>query len=324
MIDKSDYMKNVLAMSYEEKLLLLDRTDKWMEAYPSLRAAVTSWEDAPVKDFDEGLLLCSCLQRARSFVEGAYKFNAVKCLDMINSTLKEVVRIARPAGPRTESEKKTKKIKAFIPKAPLPDEDGNATKLTEQQRIQLEEAAMVEEESNDKHRPQHIEGYIHLLPFDLQSECKEVRKRYYQPLREARARLESLAENPDATTEQREEAAERLAAADDALADFWERVDKAYRAATGQDVPDATAKEKKLSEFTKEDIERIEDAEQKEALKVARIENNKKYLRRTDLPEGEDTKAQLLLRATEQKEWGVRVTKNQRANMSRYGVDFAD
>ena len=109
-------MKNVLIMTEEEKMLLIDRADKWLEAYPALRASVTSWQDAPVKDFDEGLLLCSCLRRAKSFVESAYKFNAQKCLDMIQMTLKEIVSIAGLNAPRTESEKKAKPIKAFVPK----------------------------------------------------------------------------------------------------------------------------------------------------------------------------------------------------------------
>jgi hypothetical protein len=323
MIHKTDYMKNVLSMSYEEKLLLLDRADAWMEAYPSLRAAVTSWEDAPVKDFDEGLLLCSCLRRAQSFVDSAYKFNAQKCLDMIKNTIDEVVRIARPAGPRTESEKKTKKIKAFVPKADLPNEDGTVAKRTEKQRLAMEQEAMDEEQRNDKYRPQNLNDYIHLLPSSLQYEAREVKKKYYAPLREARARMESLAENPDATEQQRSEAAARLAAADDALADFWERVDLAYKKVMGVELPEDSSKEKKLSEFTKADIEAIEDESMREKMKVARIDNDKKYLRRSDLPEDEDTKEQLLLRATELKEWGVKITARQLANMQRFGVEFS-
>jgi hypothetical protein len=162
-----------------------------------------------------------------------------------------------------------------------------------------------------------------LLPSSLQYEAREVKKKYYAPLREARARMESLAENPDATEQQRSEAAARLAAADDALADFWERVDLAYKKVMGVELPEDSSKEKKLSEFTKADIEAIEDESMREKMKVARIDNDKKYLRRSDLPEDEDTKEQLLLRATELKEWGVKITARQLANMQRFGVEFS-
>lgn len=95
-------------MTADEKLLLIDNIDEWMEKYPQLRASVTSWEDAPVKDFDEGLLLCSCLRKAHSFIGSAYLFNAKKCLDMINDTLKEIVRIVRPGGRERRKRSKPK------------------------------------------------------------------------------------------------------------------------------------------------------------------------------------------------------------------------
>jgi hypothetical protein len=210
-----------------------------------------------------------------------------------------------------------------VPKADLPNEDGTVAKRTEKQRLAMEQEAMDEEQRNDKYRPQNLNDYIHLLPSSLQYEAREVKKKYYAPLREARARMESLAENPDATEQQRSEAAARLAAADDALADFWERVDLAYKKVMGVELPEDSSKEKKLSEFTKADIEAIEDESMREKMKVARIDNDKKYLRRSDLPEDEDTKEQLLLRATELKEWGVKITARQLANMQRFGVEFS-
>lgn len=314
-------MKNVLTMTTEEKMLLIDRADKWLEAYPALRASVTSWQDAPVKDFDEGLLLCSCLRRAKSFIENAYGFNAQKCLDMIQMTIKEIVAIAKPGGPRTESEKQTKKIKAFIPKQPLPDEDGNVKKITEAERKELQTKAMAEEQAMDKWRPQNLDAYIHLLPKDLQNECKSIQQKHYMPIREFRSRLESLVENPDATDAQRKEMAERLVAAEEKLADLWNRVDTEYRKVTGQEIPEAPeAKEKRFVEFTKEDIDKMEEEEQKETLKASRIEANKKYLRRADLPDNEDTRKQMTARAEELQQWGVALTPKQLKNMKKFGV----
>ena len=314
-------MKNVLTMTTEEKMLLIDRADKWLEAYPALRASVTSWQDAPVKDFDEGLLLCSCLRRAKSFVDNAYGFNAQKCLDMIQLTIKEIVAIARPAGPRTDSEKLTNKIKAYVPKPQMPDEDGNVKKITEAERKQMQDMAMEEEQNMDKWRPQNLKAYIHLLPKELQNECNKVKTKYYMPMREYRSRLESLVENPDATDEQRKEMADRLVEAEEKLAAFWGQVDTEYRKVTGQEIPTAPeTKEKRLVEFTKEDIDRMEDGEQKETLKASRIASNKKYLRRSDLPDNDDTRKQMTLRAYELMQWGIELTAKQLKGMKKFGV----
>lgn len=309
-------------MKEDEKLLLADRADKWLENYPKLMASVKSWADAPVKDFDEGLLLCSCLRSASSFIENARYFEVHRCLDMIQRNLKYIVKIARPGGPRTASEKKTKKIKAYVPKEPQPDEDGKTGILSEVERLRQEQEAMNEEMKLDKYRPQNLDAYIHLLPKDLQAECRQVQKKYYMPLREYRTRLESLAENPDATKEQRAEMAAMVTQSEDQLAAFWARVDKAYKSVTGQDVPEDPVKEKKLYEYTKAEIDRMTDESLKAKLAEARIENNKKYLRRSDLPDCEDTRQQLTLRAAELVEWGVSLTRRQINNMTAFKAEL--
>lgn len=308
-------------MTTDEKLMLTDRADAWMEKYPELQASVTSWEDAPVKDFDEGLILCSCLRRAHSFVEAAYQFNAKKSLTMIEGVIKDIIRIARPGGPRTETEKKTQKVKAFVPKVPAPDENGVVNQLTEADRIRLMEETMVEEEKNDKWKPSGLNGYIHLLTKDTQQECRNVQRKFYMPLREYRTRLESLAENPDATAEQRKEMASNLVAAEEALAAFWAKVDLEYKKMTGQELPTEPVKEKKISEFTKEDIDKVEDEEQKEQFKKNRIENNKKYLRRDDLQVCDEVREQLLLRVREMDEWGVKLSKKQLENLQKHSIE---
>lgn len=321
MINENQFMKNVLTMTEEEKMLLIDRADKWLEAYPALRASVTSWQDAPVKDFDEGLLLCSCLRRAKTFVQSAYKFNAQKCLDMIQTTLKEIVSIAGPNAPRTESEKKAKPIKVFVPKKPLPDENGKVHRISEEQRKKLQDEAMEEESAMDKWRPQNLNAYKHLLPKEMQAECDKVQQKYYMPMREYRSRLESLVENPDATDAQRKEMADKLVEAESKLADFWEGVDMEYKKVTGQELPDEQdAKEKRFTEYTKEDIDKMEEGEQKEKVKTSRIESNKKYLRRSDLPDDEATRQQMTIRADELMKWGIELTPKQLKNMKKFGV----
>lgn len=320
MITEKDFMKNILTMTEEEKMMLIDQADKWLEAYPALRASVTSWQDAPVKDFDEGLKLCSCLRRAKSFVESAYKFNAQKCLDMIQMTLKEIVSIAGPNAPRTEAEKKANPIKAFIPKKPLPDENGNVKNITESERKKLQSEAMEEEADMDKWRPQNLNAYKHLLPKEMQAECDKVQQKYYMPMREYRSRLESLVENPDATDAQRKEMAQKLVEAEEKLAAFWEGVDLEYKKVTGQEIPAEPEPQKRFVEFTKEDIDKMEEGEQKEKVKASRIESNKKYLRRSDLPDDDYTRSQMTMRADELQQWGIELTSKQLKNMKKFGV----
>lgn len=315
-------MKSIYQMTTDEKLLLLDRAEQWAEAYPSLMASVKSWEDAPVKDVDEGLTLCRVLAGAESFLSSARLFEVKSCLTQIKIRVDEIIRIVRPLRPRTDKEiADGVKFQAFIPKDPEPDEDGTVNKITEQERLKLEQEAMDEEEQADRWRPQNLKEYIHLLSSQTQMEAARVKEMFYMPMREARARMESLAENPDATDEQRKEAAQRLVKAEEKLAAFWHKVDCEYAAVTGRELPeDFTEKEKKLSDYTKEEIDCIEDEELREKMKQARIENNKKYLRRKDLPDNEETRIQLQLRMQEQEEWGVKIAGKQMENLKSFGI----
>lgn len=307
-------------MTENEKKEVMQKTEEWMQKYPALKASVKSWEDAPVKDFDEGVELCSCLRQARSFVDNAYKFSATKCLDMIYITLNEITKLVGGIAPRTEEEKKINRIKAFVPKQPAPDENGKANRISPEQRKEMETNAMNEEQEMDKWRPANLAGYMHLLPKELQQECNNVQKKFYMPLREYRSRLESLVENPNATDEQRKEMAEKLVKTENELADFWAKVDRAYKQATGQPLPETPETVKRTQDFTKQDIEQMPDSEQKEMVQKQRIENNKKYLRRQDLPDNEETRQQLSLRAEELQQWGIAITKKQMENMKQFGV----
>lgn len=313
-------LKNINIMTETEKKEVIKKAEEWMQKYPQLKAVVKSWQDAPVKDFDEGVELCSCLRQARSFVDNAYKFSASKCLDMIYLTLNEITQVVGGIKPRTEEEKKTKSIKAFVPKQPAPDENGKTNRISPEQRKEMENKAMDEEKEMDKWRPQNLAGYMHLLPQNIQKECNDVQKKFYMPLREYRTRLESLVENPNATDEQRREMAERLVNTENELANFWNKVDAEYKKATGQQLPDTPETGKRIQDYTKEDIDKMPESEVKESVKKQRIENNKKYLRRQDLPDNEETKQQLSLRAEELQQWGVTITKKQMENMKHFGV----
>ena len=64
----------------------------------------------------------------------------------------------------------------------------------------------------------------------------------------------------------------------------------------------------------------MEDGEQKEKVKASRIESNKKYLRRSDLPNDEATRQQMTIRADELMQWDIELTSKQLKNMKKFGV----
>jgi hypothetical protein len=63
--------------------------------------------------------------------------------------------------------------------------------------------------------------------------------------------------------------------------------------------------QKPLSEYTKEDIEAMPEGKDKENRKRARIEANKKYLRRKDVQMTDERKKDFAFRMKELVEWGI-------------------
>lgn len=322
MITKKDYLKFYQLMNETEKKSYLERVAKWTdETYPQLCALVDSFDDTHVKDFDEGLKLASALVKAKDFVSNAYRYDVKKRLERINTLLREVRERSGMNKITTRPSTDHRHFTARIEKQPVVNEDG----------VQIP-AKKQEDEPVSGRRPEHLSQYINLLSDELKKEASDISSRY-DMLYHWRGRAEYLADDPRATQEMIAEAAQNAVKYEKQILNFWERVDAEYSKKTGKKVDESYINqldkesaqlnkeiEKKAGEYTKEEIEAMEDEEKRESCKNARILANQKFIRRSDLQMTEERKEQIRLRARELNEWGIILTKKQLGVVNSIGL----
>lgn len=322
MIKKSDYLKSYKRMNDEEKLEYLAGVDKWCEdVYPRLAALDDSYDAEAMKDFDEGLKLATALQKAQGFVSAAYRYDATTRLNRLRKVLDEVRiksgmnRIAsRPANDK-------KHYMAVVTPQPKLDENGIAKPVN-----------ISKEPEVDGRRPDHLSQYLHLLPEDLRKESAGLQSLYDQ-LRHWRGRAEYLSIDPRSNKAMISNCAKKVVKLEGRILNFWQRVDLAYFKATGKpvdgDLEDDLAKEakelnkpeiKSAGEYTKAEIDLMDDAEMKENCTRARKEANKKFIRRDDTQMTEERKEQFKLRITELMEWGVSISDKAVPICQKYNI----
>lgn len=322
MIKKSDYLKSFKRMNEDEKLEYLADVDKWCEdVYPRLAALDDSYDAEAMKDFDEGLKLATALQKAQGFVSAAYRYDATTRLNRLRKVLDEVRiksgmnRIAsRPANDK-------KHYMAVVPPQPKLDENGIAKPVK-----------VSKEPEVDGRRPEHLSQYLHLLPEDLRKESADLQSLYDQ-LRHWRGRAEFLSIDPRSNKAMISNCAKKVVKLEGRILNFWQRVDLAYSKATGKpvdvDLEEDLAKEakelnkpeiKSAGEYTKAEIDLMDDAEMKENCTRARKEANKKFIRRDDTQMTEERKEQFKLRITELMEWGLNISDKAAAICQKYNI----
>lgn len=322
MLKKSDYLKSFRRMNEEERLEYLAGVDKWCEdVYPRLAALDDSYDAEAMKDFDEGLKLATALQKAQGFVSSAYRYDAKTRLNRLRKVLDEVRiksgmnRVAsRPANDK-------KHYTALVPPTPKQDENGisKPVKVSKEPEV-------------DGRRPEHLSQYLHLLPEDLRKDSTELQSLYDQ-LRHWRGRAEFLSIDPRSNKAMISNCAKRVVKLESRILNFWQRVDLAYSKATGKPVDseleDELTKEakelnkpeiKSAGEYTKAEIDLMEDAEMKENCTRARKEANKKFIRRDDTQMTEERKEQFKLRITELLEWGQNISEKAAAICKKYDI----
>lgn len=325
MIEKKDYLKSYMRMDENEKLEYLANVEKWTEeTYPRLAALDDSWKEADMKDYKEGLKLVTALQKAQGFVNTHLRYDAKRRLDVLCKLLTEV-RVK--SGKRTDGIRKivsNKRTAAVVPVSRT-DEDG----------VVQPAKPFVSPQVGDR-RPEHLSQYIDMLPEDLKKEAKEVSNLYDQ-LAHWRGRAEYLATDPRADREMVKRAAAQAVKFEEMILNFWARVDMAYEKKTGKNIDaDAEMKlmeeakalrkqeQKPLSEYTKDDIEAMPEGVEKENRKRARIEANKKYLRRKDVQMTEDRKKDFAARMKELVEWGIKPTAYALNVAAENGIDVPE
>ncbi|MBO5080484.1 MAG: hypothetical protein J6B82_06335 [Bacteroidaceae bacterium] len=305
MTTKFKQLKSYKRMDEKEKLEYLANVEKWTEeTYPRLAALDDSWKEADMKDYFSGLELVSALQKAQGFLASHMRYDAKKRLEVLNRLLIEV---RTKAGMKRISHQV--KHTALVPGPAKVNEEG----------VEVPRKPFEMPEVSDR-RPEHISQYIHLLPENLRNEAKDIAGLYDQ-LAHWRSRAEYLALDPRADRYMVSRAAKNTVKYESMILNFWQRVDLEYaKAKKGKEDAELMAElareaemlakpeVKSAGEYTKAEIDAMEDEEMAENCKKARIEANKKYLRRDDTQMNDERKVQMQLRASELLEWGLQLS----------------
>lgn len=312
-------MKDYRKMSSEEQKSYIERIEKWNEdTFPQLMAAVTSWMNVPVKEFNEGQLLCSAIIRARPFLIASRSYKDVKVvIEKMNSILKEVRHKSGLAKLSTRPAGDKRKWFAATEVKSEPDEDGVVT------------VKKYEEPEVDGMRPQHVSEYVHLLPKPLQEEAKNL-KQMHMELSMYRGEAEELSKQPGVAKEQVAEKAKAAVEMEQRIRLLYATMDAAYKQAKGNPLTSeeesllAPAEEptmfKRAGEYTKAEIDAMPEGRQKDECLAARQEADKKYLRRGSKNITDEYKQQLTLRASELMEWGIEISETQKKILNEAGV----
>lgn len=319
MITKKEFMKDYTTMSSAEKTSYIERVEKWNEeTYPQLMAQVTSWMNVPVKEFNEGLKLVSAIKRARPFViaHRSYK-NVDVVLNKMRSLLVEVQEKSGRSKLRTIPAGDTRKWFAATTVKSEPDEDGVVT------------VKKYEEPEVDGMRPQHVSEYIHLLPKHIQEEARNL-KQMHMELSMYRGEAEELSKQPGVAKEQVAEKAKAAVEMEQRIRTLYATIDAAYKQSQGQKLlpeeeallapADEPTTMKRAGEYTKEEIDKMPEGRMKDECTAARIDADKRYLRRGSSNITEEYKAQLTLRVKELLEWGIEIAEKPRQTLTEAGV----
>lgn len=312
-------MKDYRKMGSDEQKSYIERIEKWNEeTFPYLMAEVKSWMNVPVKEFNEGQLLCSAILRARPFLIASRSYKDVKVvLDKMNSILKEVRQKSGLAKLSTRPAGDTRKWFAATEVKSAPDEDGVVTVKT------------YEEPEVDGMRPQHVSEYVHLLPKPLQDEAKNL-KQMHMELSMYRGEAEELSKQPGVAKEQVAEKAKAAVEMEQKIRTLYATIDAAYKKAKNQPLsPEeeellAPAEElqmfKRAGEYTKAEIDAMPEGSMKDECMAARQEADKKYLRRGSKNITDEYKQQLVLRVQELLDWGLEITDKIKETLNAAGV----
>lgn len=319
MITKKEFMKDYKQMTSAEQKDYIERVEKWNdETFPQLMAQVTSWMNVPVKEFNEGLKLVSAINRARPFVVAHRSYKSVEVvLNKIHALLNEVREKSGLKQLRTIPVNDKRKWFAATEVKSAPDENGVVT------------VKKYEEPEVDGRRPQHVSEYVHLLPKSLQQEAMNL-KQMHMELAMYRGEAEELSKDAHATKEQIAEKARKAVDTEQRIRLLYATIDAAYKKATNQKLnedeeallmqeEEQPATFKRAGEYTKAEIDAMAPGKTKDDITAARIDADKRYLRR-DVKVTDEYKQQLELRIKELVEWGVEIGDKGKMKLTEAGI----
>lgn len=311
MITSKDYLKDYRTMEEEERKDYLDRVVRWTdETFPELLALAECWEKVPVKDFDEGCRLASAIINARPLVDNIARYEADRAVKKINAYLSKVREKSGLGKMKTRPASDKRRFRAVVPESGVPQEDGSL------KRKEYEEPEV------DNRRPKDFVLYKDRLPKELREKGEKELGDMYLELAEYRGTLEAMVENPNVTQEARKDMAEKSLAAEQKIRAFWAEVDAFLE---GQEQTEAEETDyipslKRPGDYTLEEIEAMDDPRLQDLCRKARIEFNKKYIRRDDVKMTDKYREQLLLRVKELVAWGEELPKKTVEKLDAAGV----
>lgn len=323
MIKKEQFLKDYRKMNEKELKNYIQRVEKWNEeTFPQLMAAADSWMNVPVKEYNEGLILASAIKRAQPFILASDNYSDVKVvLRKLNKALAEVEEKSGRSKLRTIPSGDKRRWFAATQVTSDPDENGAVNIRT------------YVEPDVDGRRPQHVSEYIHLLPVDLQEQAKGL-KAMHMELADYVEQAKLLSNDPRASKEQVAEMAKKAVTMEQKLRSLYTRLDVAYKVATGQEVDEDELEDtgvqntpkmvmKRGGEYTKVEIDAMTDPEMQEMCKRARIDVNKKYVRRPAPKMTQEYRDQLTLRIRELMAWEENIPKKAYQQCQEAGIVIA-
>lgn len=328
---------------------------------PYLESAARPWNKETQSVFNTGLRLISALPQAQSFCLVAHQYKDVRRrLDGFYTLFRVLLDnlVAKGNIAETTEHKGNTSSSTFVSTPPahlvigskfsIPSSTGKAGRPEKPKNIPkvpaagvaLDNTILVNPDGSDPlqptiaERPRHLDQYIRMLPENLQKEALGIRNLYMQ-MSDCSAKLQELCDNPKSTQKDRAYHACCLCNIEDKIKNLWARIDVAYAEATGKAVSDeykkfltveqqqinGTLKEKTFAEMTKFDIDNINDPDIQAKAKEARINRDKKFLRKDDRKGDEQHRINLQDAAEELHAWGILITDTQADVCRKYGYD---
>ena len=316
MITEKEYLTNYRCMSETEKKTYLQKVDKWSEVtFPNLITLADCWEHVPVKEFDEGLRLASAISNARSFIPVAMRYEAERSLKKLRAYLEEVRQKTPLAKMRTRSQADKTEYRAVVPAHTAPDAAEQSNKDAAQKKpFELPEI--------EGRRPQHLAQYADRLPKELQKRGESLKDDYLE-LADYRGRVEVLAEKGEDFKDDVAIYAQKALAVEQKIRKFWYDVDTFL--AGGKSEEPATVTQlvddmRRPGDYTKEEIDVMDNLELAEKCKKARVECDKRYCRRKGIKITDEYREQLAIRINELMEWGENIPEKAYEQCEKAGV----
>ena len=323
MISKKDYLKPYHAMSQAEKEEYDIRLIRWTEeTMPRLFAIADAWTEANVKDFDEGCIIASAFSKSHGFISSAMRYEVARRKKILGDFLCQVRNKTELAKRATRPAVSDKRYLAILPSKKI-DENG---KTVEKKPFEMPEVS--------GRRPEHLSQYVHQLSPSLQKDAKNLESLYLQ-LASHKERALLLSENPNATKADIEAEVKKTLAAEAKILNFWEQVDLEWEKITGKEIDEEEMERlkaeserlnrqvvKSAGEYTKAEIDAMDDEEMQENCRKARIEANKKYLRRSDVQMTDERREQTALRAQELLAWGIELSARAKETIEQNGIEL--